>query len=794
MKRILLSFILLISFTQNAKAQCGANFVAADPQPLMICEGSSETITFSAGGQCSGSYEFQVLIGGTEVQAWSTTSTFAVSPTSLTTYTVNARCSACPTAVVTADFIVDVTEQPSIAGNLFICSGETTTLSASGTAAEMSWWDSETGGSQLSSTTDYTTPPLTANTSYWMHASNTTTTGSGGSVLITECGTEGYTVGSDADYIEISNLYSTAVNTTGWVVAVSSSYTAINSVNSTLWYLPSSFAPCSVVSKTDVSSAPNYWGSNIFWNPNNSSWAIIIDNNGNVVDFIAWGWSAAQLASFNPTINGFSITLGPEWTGAGCPSSCSAVGNTMYSYSRTGNADNNNAGDFTCQATSVDVVNPGLSCGWSASASCPYETVVIIDTPPTASNPATISVQCSSDVPSPNVNVVLDEADDYTSAPVVTFLSDVSDGNTCPEIITRTYRVADSCTNYIDVTQIIRVRDTIAPVLENAPADVTVQCSTDIPTNIDLNWTDNCDGSGVVSGIDVSNGASCPEVITRSWTYTDNCGNAATKSQLIIIDDTTPPVADPLPAAQLLVLPPADPSVLTGVSDNCSTPIVTHVIDVTDGGFCPEIVTRTYSVMDDCGNETLITQDFMIGDPFPEASFIASEYELTNLETEVDFTNMTTGAATYVWDFGDGTPTSTLVNPTHTFPDEEGGGYLVQLIAFSPFGCSDTIEIAIKIREEVIYYIPNSFTPDDDEFNQTFSPVFYSGIDIYSYEMQIFNRWGEMIFVSHDPSIGWDGTYNGTLVADGNYIWKIRFKVPDNDERIVDSGSLTLFK
>src|SRR5690606_22429760 len=125
--------------------------------------------------------------------------------------------------VVSEDFIVEVTEQPTVTGNLFICSGETTTLSATGTATGMSWWDAETGGSQLSPTEDYTTGPLTATTSYWMQASSTSGTGGGGSILITECGTSGFVQGTDKDYVEISNLYSNTVNTAGWVVAVSSS-------------------------------------------------------------------------------------------------------------------------------------------------------------------------------------------------------------------------------------------------------------------------------------------------------------------------------------------------------------------------------------------------------------------------------------------------------------------------------------------------------------------------------------------------------------------------------------------
>lgn len=76
---------------------------------------------------------------------------------------------------------------------------------------------------------------------------------------------------------------------------------------------------------------------------------------------------------------------------------------------------------------------------------------------PTASNPAPITIYCSSGVPAPNVLVVTDEADNCTATPTVTFVSDVSNGGTNPEIITRTYRVTDAAGNFINVTQQITV-------------------------------------------------------------------------------------------------------------------------------------------------------------------------------------------------------------------------------------------------------------------------------------------------------------------------------------------------
>ncbi|MDX1652294.1 MAG: proprotein convertase P-domain-containing protein, partial [Brumimicrobium sp.] len=167
---------------------------------------------------------------------------------------------------------------------------------------------------------------------------------------------------------------------------------------------------------------------------------------------------------------------------------------------------------------------------------------------PTGTAPANLTVQCIGDVPAANPALITDEADNC-SVPTVTHVGDASNGLTCPEIITRTYRITDACGNFIDVTQTITVDDTTPPVFAAAPADITVECIGDVPAMTNLNWTDNCDGAGSVAGTDGAlTGGSCGGTITRTWTYTDVCGNTATATQTITVDDTTPPVFAAAPA------------------------------------------------------------------------------------------------------------------------------------------------------------------------------------------------------------------------------------------------------
>jgi gliding motility-associated-like protein len=99
------------------------------------------------------------------------------------------------------------------------------------------------------------------------------------------------------------------------------------------------------------------------------------------------------------------------------------------------------------------------------------------------------------------------------------------------------------------------------------------------------------------------------------------------------------------------------------------------------------------------------------------------------------------------------------------------------------------------VIESLIYYIPNAFTPDGNEFNQTFQPIFTTGFDPYNFNLTIYNRWGEVVFESNDPTIGWDGTSkNGAYVQSGTYTWRIKFKLRNVDEHIIETGYVNMFR
>jgi gliding motility-associated-like protein len=178
----------------------------------------------------------------------------------------------------------------------------------------------------------------------------------------------------------------------------------------------------------------------------------------------------------------------------------------------------------------------------------------------------------------------------------------------------------------------------------------------------------------------------------------------------------------------------------------------------------------------------------------PIALFSANPNMINTNNSTVNFFNLSSGATSYLWGFGDGEQ-SIEVSPSHLF-NVTGGDYSVTLSATSLLGCTSEYTLTVIYEEDLIFYVPNSFTPDGDQFNQVFVPIFSSGIDESSYHLSIFNRWGEIIFESNDVQVGWDGTYkvNQGLVQDGIYVWKIDFKLKKNDDRRVVTGHVSILK
>src|SRR3989344_2070074 len=117
----------------------------------------------------------------------------------------------------------------------------------------------------------------------------------------------------------------------------------------------------------------------------------------------------------------------------------------------------------------------------------------------------------------------------------------------------------------------------------------------------------------------------------------------------------------------------------------------------------------------------------------------------------------------------------------------------VNLYVTNADGCTDSVMHVVQVVSEVIIYAPNAFTPDDDEFNQTWF-VHIDGIDVSNFELLIYNRWGEIVFESHDYQTGWDGTYHGRIVPQGTYTWTISTKDMNNDDKYTFDGHFSVIR
>ena len=184
----------------------------------------------------------------------------------------------------------------------------------------------------------------------------------------------------------------------------------------------------------------------------------------------------------------------------------------------------------------------------------------------------------------------------------------------------------------------------------------------------------------------------------------------------------------------------------------------------------------------------------VIVNPNPEAVLIADPLVTTSDSPHIIFESFCQDGEIVVLSTGDGVFYEYLDNYIeHSYSYTENN-YLAQVYVENQYGCTDSIQVMIQIKGDEIYYVPNSFTPDGDEHNNTFQPIFTSGFDPMRFEMVIYNRWGQELIKYYDSSESWDGTYNGSMCSEGVYVWKITYVVPETNESKTISGHINLIR
>lgn len=363
----------------------------------------------------------------------------------------------------------------------------------------------------------------------------------------------------------------------------------------------------------------------------------------------------------------------------------------------------------------------------------------------------------------------------YTGTGVSNNAFDPSVAGVGTHTITYTYTDGNTCTDFI--TGDIQVNP--LPTISVTP-DQTI-CNGDSATlaassilNASFLWSTTQTDSIIVVA------PSTTTTYTVTATDENNCGTIS--AQVVVI-------VNPLPTAYAgedVAICEGDSTTLSATGIPFST-FLWSTGETTENITVSPLVTTTYIVsVSDQYNCATATDDVVVTFyPNPVALFAYNPDTGIFTNELISFINSSTNTAIYFWTFGDGM-SSGQVNPYHIY--SVPGVYDVILITVSPDGCLDTAYALINIIEGL--EIPNVFTPNGDGFNDIFQ-VLTSGI--VDYDLQIFNRWGTLIFQSYSTAIHWDGrTLAGEQSASGTYFYILTAKSGSKDYS--RTGTITLLR
>jgi len=311
-------------------------------------------------------------------------------------------------------------------------------------------------------------------------------------------------------------------------------------------------------------------------------------------------------------------------------------------------------------------------------------------------------------------------------------------------------------------------------------------------------WTNNQDATVLFNTPNTVNPANTPTIYTV--TVTDNCGTPAVTGTVTVNHYALPAVTYNIDQNQ-----GCSPLVVNFQNTTANSSIVQwtygdggfgtgitsqHQYDATNTTECNN-VTLTITTTDGCVVDTTIASQICVF-PIPDPNFSWNPNPTDIFNVDINFTNLTIGGTTYTWDYA-GLGNSTTVDGYFSFPYDSGGVYPVCLTATSDHGCVAQICHDVEIEGVFLIYTPNAFTPDGNGTNDVFLPSI-QGDDANSFEMYIFDRWGEVVFKSTNKTQGWDGTHNNMKAKEDVYVWKIKVKSAINAKKYEYTGHVTLLR
>lgn len=267
----------------------------------------------------------------------------------------------------------------------------------------------------------------------------------------------------------------------------------------------------------------------------------------------------------------------------------------------------------------------GAGCGmqiirtWTASDACgniatATQMILVTDlvAPVLAGVPASITLSCDQPVPSPAIVTATDNCALTGMQPMVIF-SQTSSQIACGQLITRTWIANDACGNLTSATQTITIVDTQPPVFNLVPQDLTTSCNA-IPQIPSISASDNCSSNVDVSFAEELVAGGCPYLIVRTWSATDDCGNASVVQQVITVNDDEAPFLPAAPA-DVTVSCSTVPSATSLIAvDNCAGEFVAALEETIVPGTCSYQIIRTWTAGDLCGNTSSRQQVITVTD------------------------------------------------------------------------------------------------------------------------------------------------------------------------------------
>ncbi len=253
------------------------------------------------------------------------------------------------------------------------------------------------------------------------------------------------------------------------------------------------------------------------------------------------------------------------------------------------------------------------ACGNTASAS---QVVTIEDKvkPVLASVPANVAIGCGTAEPT----ALPTASDACDPAPKVTVVrTEVAGACAGSKTVTRVFTATDACGNTATASQVVTIEDKVKPVLAAVPANITIACGAAEPTALPI-ASDVCDPAPTVTVVRTQVAGACAgsKTVTRVFTATDACGNTATASQVVTIEDKVKPVLASVPANVTIACGTAEPTALPTASDACDPAPKITVVRTEVAGACAgsKTVTRVFTATDACGNTATASQVVTIED------------------------------------------------------------------------------------------------------------------------------------------------------------------------------------